>query len=242
MIDARIDKPRILLAAGNLVASTDALLRASGVAHERLTQTGVRTPLGEVVDRQARRTGRRRSRRPERRRGRARGERGDDRLGAEQVLIDGAIDRRAASSPAVADGLVMATGAVLSDGHRGGRGAAREMRSSWSGCHAVAVRMNAGASDGSRSRWRRLVLETPSRQRSPTLLREHPRAMHVAGRGRARRALPGGPPGGAQIGPAQPARAEDRRGRSDEGVPVPSRPGLVSPSGPLRSRSCRRST
>jgi len=34
-------------------------------------------------------------------------------LGAEQVLIDGAIDRRAASSPAVADGLLMATGAVL---------------------------------------------------------------------------------------------------------------------------------
>ena len=36
-------------------------------------------------------------------------------LGAEQVLIDGAIDRRAASSPAVADGLVMATGAILSE-------------------------------------------------------------------------------------------------------------------------------
>ena len=35
--------------------------------------------------------------------------------GAEQVLIDGAIDRRAASSPAVADGLVMATGAVLGE-------------------------------------------------------------------------------------------------------------------------------
>src|SRR5208282_4075290 len=34
--------------------------------------------------------------------------------GAEQVLIDGAIDRRAASSPEVSDGLVMATGAVLS--------------------------------------------------------------------------------------------------------------------------------
>jgi hypothetical protein len=33
--------------------------------------------------------------------------------GAEQVLIDGAIDRRAASSPAVTDGLVMSTGAVL---------------------------------------------------------------------------------------------------------------------------------
>jgi hypothetical protein len=37
------------------------------------------------------------------------------RLGAERVLIDGAIDRRAASSPAVADGLVMATGAVLGE-------------------------------------------------------------------------------------------------------------------------------
>jgi hypothetical protein len=36
-------------------------------------------------------------------------------LGAEQVLLDGAIDRRAASSPAVADGLVMATGAILSE-------------------------------------------------------------------------------------------------------------------------------
>ena len=36
-------------------------------------------------------------------------------FGAEQVLIDGAIDRRAASSPAVADGLVMATGAILDE-------------------------------------------------------------------------------------------------------------------------------
>jgi hypothetical protein len=35
--------------------------------------------------------------------------------GAEQVLIDGAIDRRAASSPDVADGLVMSTGAILSE-------------------------------------------------------------------------------------------------------------------------------
>jgi hypothetical protein len=115
VIDARIDKPRILLQTGSLVASTDALLRASGVGHERLAQTGVRTPLGEVLI--ARLT--------------ARGavevagpstaedlrEVSDAMLGfgAELVLIDGAIDRRAASSPAVADGLVMATGAVLSE-------------------------------------------------------------------------------------------------------------------------------
>jgi hypothetical protein len=36
-------------------------------------------------------------------------------FGAERVLIDGSIDRRAGSSPAVADGLVIATGAVLSE-------------------------------------------------------------------------------------------------------------------------------
>jgi hypothetical protein len=34
--------------------------------------------------------------------------------GAEQILVDGAIDRRAASSPDVSDGLIMSTGAVLS--------------------------------------------------------------------------------------------------------------------------------
>ena len=32
MIDARIEKPRVRLAAGSLVATTDGLLRASGVA------------------------------------------------------------------------------------------------------------------------------------------------------------------------------------------------------------------
>jgi hypothetical protein len=115
VIDARIEKPRIVLPAGSLVASTDELVRASGLAHELLERTGVRTPLGEVVIARL-------------------AERGavevagpstavdlravsDAMLsyGAERVLIDGSIDRRAASSPAVADGLVIATGAVLSE-------------------------------------------------------------------------------------------------------------------------------
>ena len=56
-------------------------------------------------------------------------------LGAEQVLIDGAIDRRAASSPAVADGLVMATGRGPRRGHRRGRRATTQAtRSISSGC------------------------------------------------------------------------------------------------------------
>jgi len=115
VIDARIEKPRVELARGSLVASTRALLRASGVAHEVLLRTGVRTPLGEVVVARLSERGTVEVAGP----GAAEDVRdvGDAMaaLGAEQVLIDGAVDRRAASSPAVADGLVMATGAVLSE-------------------------------------------------------------------------------------------------------------------------------
>jgi hypothetical protein len=115
VIDARIDKPRVELQRGSLVATTGALLRSSGVAHERLVQTGVRTPLGEVVLARLSTAGAVEVAGPS--------AAADIRtvsdamleLGAEQVLIDGAIDRRAASSPAVAEGLVMATGAILSE-------------------------------------------------------------------------------------------------------------------------------
>jgi hypothetical protein len=115
VIDGRIEKPRVHLAAGSLVATTGELLRSSGVAHERLAQTGVRTPLGEVVLARLTEPGTVEVAGPS--------AAADIRavsdamaaLGAEQVLIDGAIDRRAASSPAVSDGLLMATGAVLGE-------------------------------------------------------------------------------------------------------------------------------
>jgi hypothetical protein len=115
VIDARIEKPRVRLQAGDLVATTGALLRASGVAHERLSKTGMRTPLGEVVIARMSKPGAVEVAGPS--------AAADLRsvgeemllLGAEQALLDGAIDRRAASSPAVADGLVMATGAILSE-------------------------------------------------------------------------------------------------------------------------------
>jgi hypothetical protein len=115
VIDGRIEKPRLHLIAGSLVATTGELLRSSGLEHERLAQTGVRTPLGEVVLARLSETGAVEVAGPS--------AAGDIRavsdamigLGAEQVLIDGAIDRRAASSPAVSDGLLMATGAVLGE-------------------------------------------------------------------------------------------------------------------------------
>jgi hypothetical protein len=115
VIDARIEKPRIVLQAGSLVASTDALVRASGLAHERLAQTGVRTPLGEVVIARLAEQGAIEVAGPSAAEDLRRVSDAMIGFGAEIALIDGSIDRRAASSPAVADGLVIATGAVLSE-------------------------------------------------------------------------------------------------------------------------------
>jgi hypothetical protein len=131
VIDARIDKPRVRLAPGSLVATTDSLLRASGIAHEVLEDPGVRTPLGRVLIARVSSTPADRAGAPASREPPEEGRQtievagpsaaadvravADAMLahGAEQVLIDGAIDRRAASSPDVADGLIVSTGAVL---------------------------------------------------------------------------------------------------------------------------------
>jgi hypothetical protein len=130
VIDARISKPRVILPAGSLVATTDTLLRASGIAFELLERTDVRTPLGRVlIARVLSSPADSHAHAPTHSHTHPAGTievagpsaAADVRAvsdamlahGAEQVLIDGAIDRRAASSPDVADGLVMATGAVL---------------------------------------------------------------------------------------------------------------------------------
>jgi hypothetical protein len=115
VIDSRIAKPPVRLWAGCLVATTDALLRASGLAYELLQETGIRTPLGRVLIARLLAEGAIEVAGPSAAE--------DVRVvadvmldaGAQQVLIDGAIDRRAASSPAVCDGLVMCTGAVLDE-------------------------------------------------------------------------------------------------------------------------------
>src|SRR5439155_223976 len=98
-----------------LVASTGALLRASGLEHERLLQTQIRTPLGEVVVARLEQDGAVEVAGPSAAADVRAVSEAMSGLGARQVLIDGAIDRRAASAPAVAEGLVMATGAVLGE-------------------------------------------------------------------------------------------------------------------------------
>jgi hypothetical protein len=113
VIDSRIEKPRVRLPAGSLVATTDALLRASAIPYDLLEDTGVRTPLGRVLVACVRGVGAIEVAGPS---AAADVRAVSDAMlahGAEQVLIDGAVDRRAASSPEVSDGLVMATGAVL---------------------------------------------------------------------------------------------------------------------------------
>ncbi|MCW3028508.1 MAG: hypothetical protein JWN81_1719 [Solirubrobacterales bacterium] len=113
VIDSRIEKPRVRLGAGSLVATTDGLLSSSGIAHTVLENTGVRTPLGRVLIARLRDRGTIEVAGPSAAEDvRAVSDAMLDH-GAEQVLVDGAIDRRAASSPAVTDGLLMSTGAVL---------------------------------------------------------------------------------------------------------------------------------
>ncbi len=112
-IDSRIEKPRIELTDGSLVATTDVLLRTSGLPHELLEETAVRTPLGRVLIARLRGPGAVEVAGPSAARDIRAVSDAMLAYGAEQVLIDGAIDRRAASSPDVADGLVMSTGAVL---------------------------------------------------------------------------------------------------------------------------------
>jgi hypothetical protein len=115
VIDSRIEKPRVRLSAGSLVATTGELLRASGLEHELLEKTDARTPLGRVTIARLREDGTIEVAGPNAAQDvRAVSEQMQGH-GAEQVLIDGAVDRRAASSPAVSDGLVMATGAVLGE-------------------------------------------------------------------------------------------------------------------------------
>ncbi len=180
VIDARIEKPRVQLQAGDLVATTGALLRSSGVAHERLSRTGVRTPLGEVVLARMSKPGSVEVAGPS-----AAAELrsvGEEMLllGAEQALLDGAIDRRAASSPAVADGLVMATGAILGedieDVVRATGDAVDLVRLPAAGDEEAGGGASSVDADGERVALdRRLVLNAEPAEIA-TLLREHPQA------------------------------------------------------------------
>lgn len=114
-IQPRIAKPPIRCPEGTLVATAAPLLRRCGAKREVLARTGVRTPLGEVVV----------ARLLEPAKVEVAGPSSSEEihavveemlaLGADQAIIDGSIDRRAAAAPGVADAVIMATGAVLNE-------------------------------------------------------------------------------------------------------------------------------
>ncbi len=113
VLDERIAKPRIELPAGALVATTDVLLHASGVEHERVRETRLRTPLGTISIARIAAAGAVEVAGPTTVQDLHAVSEAMHELGAERVLLDGALDRRAAAAPAVADGVVVSTGTVL---------------------------------------------------------------------------------------------------------------------------------
>jgi hypothetical protein len=114
-IQPQIRKPAIRCPSGTLVATAAQLLRRDGADCEVLRRTGIRTPLGEVHIVRLRETAKVEVAGPS-----SAEEIGAVveemlSLGAEQAIIDGSIDRRAAAAPGVADAVIMATGAVLGE-------------------------------------------------------------------------------------------------------------------------------
>ncbi|HEU4702890.1 MAG TPA: hypothetical protein VFS37_10445 [Conexibacter sp.] len=113
-LDDAIAKPPIRLPAMALVATTEPLLERSEARTEVAVRTEHRTPLGRVVVARLLERGAVEVAGPT-----AAQDVGEvvetmRRLGAERLLVDGSIDRRAGASPRLADGVVMSTGAVLS--------------------------------------------------------------------------------------------------------------------------------
>jgi hypothetical protein len=114
-IQPRISKPPIRCPEGTLLATAAPLLRRSGAAYESLNRTGVRTPLGEVEIVRLQEAAKVEVAGPSS--AEEIGEVVEEmlELGADQAIVDGSIDRRAAAAPGVADAVIMATGAVLDE-------------------------------------------------------------------------------------------------------------------------------
>lgn len=113
VIDPQIVKPRIRVPPGGLVASAEPLLRAGSEPVELLARTPTMTPLGRIVIARLPYGGLTEVAGPSTNRETAAVTETMRALGADVVLVDGAINRRAAASPEVADLVVLATGAAL---------------------------------------------------------------------------------------------------------------------------------
>jgi len=108
-----IPKPQIFIPAGNLVATTDRLLAKSDVTSKRIESTSYRTPLGRVMIAEVLQSGNFEVAGPSTASGLKVIADRMLALGADRILLDGAINRQAAASPQVCEGVVLSTGAIL---------------------------------------------------------------------------------------------------------------------------------
>lgn len=107
-------KPSIFVREGMYVATAKKALMLSDAKLEILETTGINTPMGEVIIVKVRQSGNIQVAGPVNTTDMKYVCKRLIYFGADVVLVDGAIDRKAVSSPAITDACVIATGAVLS--------------------------------------------------------------------------------------------------------------------------------
>ncbi|SFH73405.1 hypothetical protein SAMN05192551_102377 [Tindallia magadiensis] len=107
------EKPRIYVPVNTILATTEVCLGNSEAKVEILDTTGENTPMGQVVIVKVRQAGFIQIAGPDTNAGIKKVMISMEEHGANRILVDGAIDRKASASPAVSDGCILATGAVL---------------------------------------------------------------------------------------------------------------------------------
>ncbi len=107
-------KPSILVTEGMIVATAKKTLLLSDAKTEILETTGISTPMGEIIIVKIRQRGNIQIAGPVIGLDMKRISKRLQHYGAQIVFIDGAIDRKAVSSPVITDACIIATGAVLS--------------------------------------------------------------------------------------------------------------------------------
>jgi len=107
------DKPGIEVVPGMIVATTDGCVGRSDARMEILETTGERTPMGNVLILRVRQRGNVEIAGPDTSRGIQHVCLRMLALGADNVLVDGALDRKSSASPAITDATILSTGAVV---------------------------------------------------------------------------------------------------------------------------------
>ena len=107
------EKPGIEVMPGMMVATTDGCIARSDARMEIMETTEERTPMGKVVILRVRQKGHVEIAGPDSNKGIQHVCLRMLALGADKVLVDGALDRKSSASPAVTEATILSTGAVV---------------------------------------------------------------------------------------------------------------------------------